>query len=189
MATLKLCGVPPSLVLSWFSLGRSSMGCRNHRQVPLVLYISPLRQILDFPPHLSAGIPHYAYVDIPLRNPPTFEVGLVQPIANWAKHTGVGGEAWANVSEVGGLRFRRLPGHREVIAQEYKTHRHLSEPSLPAHPHLQIIVPTARVQHLVQLAFFIPHPPPVADTHAPPLSQRDISAVTISLGKGSDNPY
>ena len=55
------------------------------------------------------------------------QVGLVQPTANWAKGTGVAGAAWPNVSKVGGLKFHRLPGHRGVKAQEYRTHQCCNE--------------------------------------------------------------
>jgi len=51
------------------------------------------------------------------------KAGLVQPIANRAKHKATRGAASPTASEVCGLRFHRLPGHRGVKAQEYRTHR------------------------------------------------------------------
>jgi len=60
--------------------------------------------------------------------------------------TMVEGAAYAKVSETGGLRFHQLPGHRGVIAQEHTTYRPQAQPSLLAHPPLEIIiVPAIRV--------------------------------------------
>jgi len=41
----------------------------------------------------------------------------------------------------------------------------------------------------LQLAFCIAHPPPLADTDVPPLSQPDILVVRISPSKGSDKSH
>jgi len=77
-----------------------------------------------------------------------YKAGLVQPTANWEKHAGSGGEARVDISEVGGLRFRRLLGQCGVIAQEYGTVD-------PYQNHLPQLTHIFRSLSFLQLAFII----------------------------------
>jgi len=114
--------------------------------------------------------------------------GLEEPMANWARPKV---ERWTNrahVSELGGKRYRRLPGHRGVIAHGIRVRGlgyiyHLRTPL----PTKITMLSTARVLISLHLAFFISHLPPLTDHFAPPLPLRDASAVTISYSKGSDS--
>jgi len=85
--------------------------------------------------------------------------GLVQPIANWAKHRESIRRDICSPSEVGGKRYDRLPGQRGVIAPARTVHEPSLRFSFSAPPDHEItILPTARVLYLsrsLSLAFFI----------------------------------
>ena len=85
------------------------------------------------------------------------------------------------VSENGGKRYCRLLSCCGVIAQRGGAcglSLHIAPPSF---------LPTLRPPYFPQLAFVIAHPPPLQNLHALSLSHWDISAVTISHGKGNRN--
>ena len=80
---------------------------------------------------------------------------------------------------------RGVVGHRLLVRETPHTYASSKLPFPQAHHSSyssRSYFPTARV-----LFFSLSHPPPLPDTHAPSLSPRDTSAVTISQGKGSDS--
>ena len=111
--------------------------------------------------------------------------GLAQPDANWAKHAGPSLEGMGSGKDAGGRMFSRLPGQHRVIALGDWVRGHLLDHAATL-PDLYIItLPTDRVLYQTSRVFSITHPPEA--THAPSLTQRDTSVVTISPGKGSDH--
>jgi len=94
---------------------------------------------------------------------------------------------------LGGWRIKVPPvagtvrGHSSRIRDPWTHTRTISPSSLTSSDHYHSY--SSRSSSFLQLGFFITRPPPEVDTHAPSLSQRDISAVTISSDKGSDKPH
>ena len=110
-----------------------------------------------------------------------------QPIANWARRTEVGSDKQNGVSEVVGETYSRLLGHCGVIAQRDWVCELLLDYRQPC-------CETSTPSSFPQIAFFIncsrfciAHPPPTEEHQAPSLPLGEISVVTISPGKGSDN--
>jgi len=93
----------------------------------------------------------------------------------------------------GGWRIKVLPvagtvrGHSSRTGDPWNPSRIISHNSSSPSDHHRCS--SSRSSSFLQLAFFIAHPPPLANTHAPSLLQRDISAVKISTGKCSENSH
>ena len=87
--------------------------------------------------------------------------GLVQPNANWAKHTGPISEGKGSGRDTGGKMFCRLPGQGGVITPGYWVRGHLLEHHAAALPGLYILIlPTDRVLYQTSRVFSSPPPPP-----------------------------